>query len=232
MQTIDEIVASLKSMGSEYNRDGMARFGINTELAFGISMAELKPFAKQFKKNHELAVQLWETGIHEARILSILIDDPKKVSSNQMDKMVADFNSWDVCDQAAMKLFCYTTYSWEKVYEWAKSEAEFTRRASFALIAGLCLHHKVKNNEPFQNALNLILEYAIDERNFVKKAVNWALRQIGKRNIILHEEALKCCHIMLEKYPNSKSARWIANDAIRELNDSKIINRIKKSRHN
>jgi len=229
---LDNIISSLKSMGSEYNRNGMARFGINTELALGISMAELKPFAKQIKKNHELALELWETGYHEARILSVLIDDPKKVTSEQMDKMVADFNSWDLCDQAAMKLFCYTPFAWLKVDEWAESELEFTRRASFALIAGLCLHYKPKDNEPFENTLRLIFKYSIDERKKVKKAVNWALRQIGKRNLHLHEQALDCCHNILEQYPNSKSARWIANDAIRELNDEKIIERVRKSRHN
>lgn len=227
-----EIIATLKNMGTDYNRNGMARFGINTDFAFGISMAELKPFSKQFKKNHELALELWNSGFHEARILSILIDDPKKVTPEQMDKMVADFNSWDVCDQAAMKLFCYTPYCWQKVEEWAESDLEFTRRASFALIAGLCLHYKPKDNQPFEYALNIILKYSIDERNFVKKAVNWALRQIGKRNLVLHQKALECCYQILETYPTSKSARWITADAIRELNDEKIISRIRKSRHN
>lgn len=231
MSTI-EIISQLKSMGSEHNRNGMARFGINTECALGISMAELKPFAKQFKKNHDLAIELWDSGFHEARILSILIDDPKKVTPEQMDNMVSDFNSWDVCDQAAMKLFCYTPYCWQKVEEWAECELEFTRRASFALIAGLCLHYKPKENQPFENSLDIILKYSNDERNFVKKAVNWALRQIGKRNLYLHQKALDCCQQILETYPNSKSARWIANDAIRELNDEKIISRIRKSRHN
>lgn len=223
-----EIIELLRSLENPENKAGMARFGINAENAFGISMKSLEPIARKIKKNHELALELWETGFHEARILAILIADPKKITPELMDKWTADFNSWDICDQAAMKLYCKTPFAWQKVYEWAQSEQEFVRRAAFATLAALCLHYKEKNNEPFEKSLGLILQYSRDERNFVKKAVNWALRQIGKRNLELNRKAIETAEAILRDYPDSKSARWIARDALRELQNEKTLERIKK----
>lgn len=230
--TANEIIELLKTMGSERNRSGMARFGINTEKAFGISMAELKPIAKEIKKNHKLALELWDYEYHEARLLAVLIDNPKEVGGEQMDSWASSFNSWDLCDQACMKLFCYTEARWDKVFEWGESEVEYVKRASFALIAGLGLHEKSKDNENFIKSLELIVRKADDERNFVKKAINWALRQIGKRNMQLREAAIDACNKILTQHPNSKSAKWVANDALREFQNDKIINRTMKSRHN
>ncbi len=223
-----EIIELLRSLENPENKAGMARFGINAENAFGISMKTLEPIARKINKNHELALELWETGFHEARILAILIADLKKITPELMDKWTADFNSWDICDQAAMKLYCKTLFAWQKVFEWAQYEQEFVRRAAFATLAALCLHYKEKNNEPFEKSLELIIKYARDERNFVKKAVNWALRQIGKRNLELNRKAIETAEAILRAYPDSKSARWIARDALRELHNEKTLERIKK----
>lgn len=227
-----EIIEILQSMESKHNQAGMARFGINTERAFGISMKDLQPMAKAIRRNHQLALELWETGWHEARILAVLIDNPKETTSEQMDSWVLDFNSWDLCDQACMKLFCKTPYAWQKVDEWLDREEEFVKRASFALMASLAHHEKRKDNTPFLKSLEYITSNPTDERNFVKKAINWALRQIGKRNLLLRDEAIKVCESILETYPTNKAARWIAKDALRELNDEKILFRIEKSKFN
>ncbi|HOK13536.1 MAG TPA: DNA alkylation repair protein [Candidatus Kapabacteria bacterium] len=223
-----EIIELLRSLENPENKAGMARFGINTDRAFGISMKTLEPIARKIKKNYELALELWETGYNEARILAILIADPKKITPEVMDKWTRDFNSWDICDQAALKLYCKTPYAWQKVFEWADYEQEFVRRAAFATIAALCLHYKEKNNEPFEKSLELIVRYSTDERNFVKKAVNWALRQIGKRNLELNSKAQAAAERILLFHPNSPSARWIARDALRELRNEKTLERVRK----
>lgn len=227
-----EIINLLKSMQNEHNRQGMARFGINIENAFGISMKQLYPIARKIKKNQELAEKLWETGFHEARLLAILIADPKKTTPELMDKWVQDFNSWDVCDQAAMKLFSRMPIAWEKVFAWAASESEFVRRAAFALIAALCIHYKERNEQYFEQSLELVVQYATDERNFVKKAVNWALRQIGKRSLSLNRKALAACEEILLVHPQSKAARWVAKNALRELTNEKTLQRVASSKFN
>ncbi len=230
---IIKIITTLQGMGSDYNRLGMSRFGINVKNAFGISMVQLKLLAKTIGKNHQLALELWQTEYHEARILAILIDDPKQLSNSQIGNWAADFNSWDLCDQACMKLFCYNSaLALPKIEEWVVSEQEFIKRASFALMAALSLHYKPKNNEIFTHFLEIILLNANDERNFVKKAVNWALRQIGKRNLFLHEAAIETANTISYNYSGSKAAIWIAKDALRELYNEKIMLKIAKSRHN
>lgn len=221
MQT-SEIIEILKSKRNETNKSGMARFGINTEFAFGISMPELTLIAKKYKKNHNLALELWDTGYHEAKILAAVIDDPKQVTEEQMEKWVLGINSWDVCDQLMMKLFDKTEYATKKIFEWAERKEEFVKRSAFALIASVALHDKKSPNDKFESFLPLIIKAADDERNFVKKAVNWALRQIGKKNKELYFSAFRAAEEILSIYPNSKSARWIANDAIREFNTEKI----------
>jgi len=232
MQTTTEIIEHLKNLENEKNKAGMARFGINTGRAFGISMVEIKAIAKQIKKNHQLALELWKTEYHEARILAVLIADPKELSSETIDDWVKDFNSWDLCDQATMKLFCKNRMAFEKIYEWVVRDEEFVKRAGFALMASVALHNKSKDNELFLKLLKLIEKYPDDERNFVKKSVNWALRQIGKRNMFLNKSAINTCENILTNFQNSKAAKWVANDALRELTNEKILERIAKSRHN
>jgi 3-methyladenine DNA glycosylase AlkD len=221
------ILAELRALGSEENRAGMARFGINTEKAFGVSMAAQRPLQRKYRRNHELAVALWATGYHEARILAALIDDPNKVTRRQMDAWAADFNSWDLCDQACMKLFARSPFVAEKIPKWAKDKREFVRRAAFATIAGYAVHAKA-GDEAFLPFLDLIERYATDSRNFVRKAVNWALRQIGKRSAGLHKPALALAKRLAAS--DDSTARWIGKDAVRELTDPKQIARLKNAR--
>ena len=225
---VDAILADLRSLGSQENRAGMARFGINTEKAFGVSMAASRPLAHKYRRRHDLAERLWATGFHEARILATLIDDPKLVTRRQMDSWGAEFNSWDLCDQACMKLFARTPFVGEKVAKWAKDKREFVRRAAFATIAGYAVHAKQAPDEEFLPFLALVEAHSNDERNFVKKAVSWALRQIGKRNTTLHRPALALAEELAARA--DKTARWIGKDAVKELSDPVQIARLNAKR--
>jgi 3-methyladenine DNA glycosylase AlkD len=220
------VMHALHSEANSANVAGMARYGIRTEHALGIPMPRLRALAQHIGKQHTLALQLWDSGIHEARILAVLIDDPALLTSRQMDTWAADFDSWDVTDQCCNNLFSGSVYATDKVRCWAASKAEFVRRAAFALLASLAVHDTALTDEDFIAFLPLITEAATDERNFVKKSVNWALRQIGKRNLILHGACVETARAMLTM--ESKAARWIARDALRELTRQECIDRIGK----
>jgi len=211
----DQLLARLKAMENRANVEGMARFGINSKNTLGISVVTLRKIGREVGKDHPLALKLWSSGIHEARILACFIADPKKVTPALMDRWVKDFDSWDVCDQCCMNLFDKTPYAYEKVKQWSVRKEEFVRRAAFALMACLAVHDKEASNRDFQRFFPLIKSSATDSRNYVKKAVNWALRQIGKRNAFLHREAVRTATEIAKI--DSASARWIAADAIREL---------------
>lgn len=212
---VESIINQLKSMGSEKNREGMARFGIEASNAFGVSVTEMRKFGRAYSGNHELALALWKTGFHDAQMLAGIIDDPKQVTKEQMNDWVKDLNSWDVCDMACTNLFDKTDLAAEMAIEWSTREPEFEKRAAFSLMAGIAWHRKDESDETFLKFLPIIKRESTDERNFVKKAVNWALREIGKRNSNLHAAALKTAEEI--KALDTKSSRWIANDAIREL---------------
>jgi 3-methyladenine DNA glycosylase AlkD len=211
----DDLIARLKAMENPTNVAGMARFGINSKNTLGISVVTLRKIAREVGKDHVLALKLWPSGIHEARLLACFIADPKKVTPSMMNRWAKDFDSWDVCDQCCMNLFDKTPYAYEKVKEWSQRKEEFVKRAAFALMAGLAVHDKKASNANFQRFFPIIKAAATDSRNYVKKAVNWALRQIGKRNAFLHRQAMRTA-IEIAKM-DSSSARWIAADAIREL---------------
>lgn len=225
---LQEIIDTMQGLANPENVKGMARFGISSANTLGISMPEIRNMAKIIKRDHFLAIQLWDSGIHEAKILAALIADPKVITMEMMDKWVSEFDSWDVCDQVCGNLFEKTPYYDTKIFEWAIDEREYVRRASFALIAYCAVHQKKRNDDEFLQYFEIILQYSTDERNFVKKAVNWAIRQIGKRSFYLNEKALELCTNIQQIHPNSKSAKWITADAIRELNDDKIRARIKR----
>lgn len=225
MSSVDEIIEELESLSRPGQLEGMARFGISTDNRFGVSIPDLRRLAKRTGRDHELALKLWETGIDDARILAGMIGEPEKLTDKQMDDWAAGFNSWDVCDQVCMNLFDKTPLAWEKVREWSTREEEFVKRAAYALIACLAWHDKKAGDEKFTAFLPLIVAGATDERNFVKKAVNWALRHTGKRNITLHKQALRTAYMI--KRIDSKAARWIASDAIRELESGKVVERLK-----
>lgn len=231
---IEEVLKKLKSHGNPKNVEGMARFGINPEKTFGIPIPVLRKmakeigkdssFAKASKDKHDLAQKLWNSGYHEARILAGFIDDPKLVTEKQMDAWIQDFDSWDVCDQVCANLFDKTPFAFDKAKEWAKRSEEFEKRAGFALMAALAWHDKEAKDEKFVHFFPLIKEGSTDGRNFVKKAVNWALRQIGKRSIQLNREARKWAE-EIQKL-DSKSAKWIAADALRELQSDAVQERL------
>lgn len=211
----DELIARLKSLENPANVAGMARFGISSKNTLGISVVALRKIAREVGKDHALAQKLWSSGIHEARLLACFIADPKKVTPALMNRWVKDFDSWDVCDQCCMHLFDKTPYAYEKVKEWSQRKEEFVKRAAFALMACLAFHDKKASNANFQRFFPIIKAAATDSRNYVKKAVNWALRQIGKRNAFLHRQAMRIAAEIAKM--DSSCARWIAADAIREL---------------
>ncbi|HZA40280.1 MAG TPA: DNA alkylation repair protein [Actinomycetota bacterium] len=211
----DEIIAELRSLASEHNREGMARFGINTELALGISVTQLRQIAKRIGKNHELALELWDSGIHEARILASIVDRPEAVTEQQMETWAEGFNSWDIVDQVCGNLFDKTPFAWDKAAEWSERPEEFVKRAGFSMIAYMAVHLKKTDDREFERFFVIIEREASDDRNFVKKAVNWALRQIGKRSDYLRPQAIACAERIAEQ--DSRSARWIARDALKEL---------------
>lgn len=226
MAECDEILDRLRSLGDPRNVEGMARYGIRTKKAFGVSAPQLRQLAKELRKDHDLADLLWRTGVHDARILAALIDDPALVTTKQMDRWAEDFDTWAVCDSACGSLFDKTPYAWDKAVEWIEREEEYVRRAGFVLMAALAVHDKKAPNERFEAFLSLIESHATDERNFVKKAVNWALRQIGKRNLHLNALAIRAGERI--RRIDSKAARWIAADALRELTCDKVRQRLKK----
>src|SRR6266702_7385829 len=213
--TSDEIIAKLKLNANAQAAKGMAKFGIRPAYVLGISIPTLRKMAREIGRNHTLALELWSSGIHEAIILASMIAEPQLVSSQQMEEWVNDFDSWDVCDQVCSNLFDKTPYAYQKASEWCHREQEFVRRAGFAMMAVLAVHDKKAPDEAFVPFFPLIKQYAGDERNFVKKAVNWALRQIGKRNSSLRAVAVEWASAI--KQLDSPAARWIANDALREL---------------
>jgi 3-methyladenine DNA glycosylase AlkD len=224
VNTSEAVIAELSALGSAANRAGMARYGISTEKAFGISMATLKPIARRLRRNHCLARALWASGWHEARLLAALIDDPGQVTPAQMDAWTADFDSWDLCDQACSKLFVRTPFVEAKIAKWAKDKREFVRRAAFALLAAYTVHGNAVPDQSLLAYLPLIERCATDDRNFVRKAVNWALRQIGKHNSTLHRPALALARRLADS--DHKAARWIGKDAVRELTDPVQLARI------
>ena len=213
--TIELVVQELRKRGSSKAREGMSRFGIITSKALGVSIPQIRDLAKTIGTNHELAQQLWITEIHEARILASMVDDPAKVSENQMEKWAGDFDSWDVVDGCCGNLFDKTRFAIRKAHEWSKRREEFVKRAGFVLMAELAVHDKKASNQTFLDFLPATVREASDERNFVKKAVNWALRQIGKRNAILNAAVIRTCKEI--RNSESRSAKWIAANALREL---------------
>jgi len=218
------VLAELKSMGDPEAAAGMARYGINADRALGISIPGLQGLAKSIGKNHKLADELWSCGIHEARILACMIDDPQQVTEAQLERWVKEFDSWDLCDQCCNRLIRKTEFAHQKALAWARRPEEFVKRAGFVLMAVLAVHDKKAANRQFDAFFRLIKKEAVDARNFVKKAVNWALRQIGKRNTVLNQKAIAVAEDI--QRIDSKAARWVAQDALRELTGEKIQKRL------
>ncbi|MGD0477465.1 MAG: DNA alkylation repair protein [Nitrososphaerales archaeon] len=219
-----EIIAELRSMGNPVAREEMSRFGIVTGRALGVSMPVLRNLAKNVGRNHLLAEELWKSGIHEARILAAMVDEPSAVTERQMENWVADFDSWDICDGCCGSLFDKTPFAYAKALEWSERGEEFVKRAGYVLMAELAVHDKWASDADFLGFFPAILKGSSDGRNFVKKAVNWALRQIGKRNRKLNREAVKLAGRIARL--ESSSARWVAADAKRELLSDQVRKRL------
>ena len=220
----EEIITRLKAQANPANVAGMARFGITTDNTLGLSIYDLRKIAKEIKKDHELALKLWDSGIHEARILASFVDEPDKVTEAQLERWVKDFDSWDVVDQVS-DLIWRTPHVVKKIHEWSRRDEEFVKRTAFSLIAELAWHDKKMADGDFEQFFAVIKTAATDERNFVKKAVNWALRNIGKRNKALNQRAIQVAREIQQL--DSKPARWIAADALRELNGEAVQARVR-----
>jgi len=222
----NQIIKKLQSLKNPENVAGMARFGINPNNTYGVSIPTLRKMAKESGKDHSLAQELWASRIHEARILAGFVDDPKLVTAEQMENWVKDFDSWDICDQVCSNLFDRTPFAYQKAVEWSSGKEEFVKRAGFVLMAALSVHDKKAQDDEFLIFLPIIKREAADEKNYVKKAVNWALRQIGKRNSTLNKKAMETAK-EIQKL-GSKSARWIASDAVRELTSKSVQDKLLK----
>jgi 3-methyladenine DNA glycosylase AlkD len=222
---VKEILDRLRASGSEANVQGMARYGIRPASAFGVPAPVIRSLAREIGRNQEIASALWDTGVHEARILACLIADPDAISEQLVERWVREFDSWAVCDSACLAFVWRTPFAWQKVREWSGRQAEYERRAAFALIAALTVHDKAAPERNFLPLLKIIEKAAHDERNLVKKAVNWALRQIGKRSLALHKAALDTAERLATS--DSRSARWIATDALRELRSPAVLERLR-----
>lgn len=214
---VRSILERLEELGSAKNVAGMARFGIVGDRPFGVSVVDLRKLAREFapKKDHKLALALWKTKRHEARILATLVDDPAKVTEGQMERWAKDLRSWDVTDACAMNLFDKSRLAWRKAKEFARRDEEFVKRLGFAMMAALASHDKTASDERFAPFLSLVEREAWDDRKYVKKGVNWALRGIGKRNARLRKAAILTARQVA--FQGTRSAKWIARDAIKEL---------------
>ncbi|HYW67825.1 MAG TPA: DNA alkylation repair protein [Candidatus Dormibacteraeota bacterium] len=225
--TAARAVAELKRLGEKKNVAGMARFGIRAKKVFGVSKPKLDELARKIGKNHELGVELWSTGIHDARLLGVLVSEPEKVDAKQMDRWVRDFDNWDACDGSCCHLFVFAAPAWKKAFEWTRRKKEFEKRAGFALAAFLAVHDKLASETNYKKFLRVIERESWDDRNFVRKAVNWALRNIGKRNLRLNRAAIASAERIRRQ--DTRAARWIAADALRELRSEAVQKRLRRN---
>ena len=226
MAAVEEVLEKLQAQARPDQVAGMARYGMTADRRLGVSVPDMRKLAKEIGKDHQLALGLWKIGIPEARIVAGMIGEPEKLTGQQMEDWVQDLNSWDVCDQVCMNLFDKTPLAWKKVRDWSKREEEFVKRAAFALIACLAWRDKKAKDEEFIKLFPVIRRGATDERNYVKKAVNWALRHIGKRNPNLNRAAIKAAREI--QRIDSRAARWIASNAIRELESEAVQSRLRR----
>lgn len=226
MATVEDVLEQLQAKAKPDQLEGMAKFAITGERRLGVSVPDMRKIAKDIGRDHQLALDLWETGIPDAMIVAGMIAEADKLTEAEMEDWVVDIQSWDVCDQVCMNLFEKSPLAEKKIYDWSTREEEFVKRASYALIACLAWHDKTASDEDFIKYFPIIKFGATDERNFVKKAVNWALRNIGKRNLALNKAAIDLARD-IQKI-DAKSARWIASDAIRELESEKVQARLSK----
>lgn len=223
-----EVLKRLKALGTPKARASIARFGIRAKIAYGLSAPQVHRLAREIGKDHQLAQQLWRTGIHDARHLAAMVDEPARVTELQMERWARDFDSWDIVDGCCRYLFLFARPAWKKALEWTQRDEEYVKRAGFSLMAYLAIHGKQADDAKFARLLAIIQRHAVDDRNFVKKAVNWALRQIGKRNSRLNRLAIRTAKQI--RRMDSRAARWVAADALRELMSPAVQRRLRRKR--
>lgn len=221
----DTVLQRLKDMADPSRLEGMARYGISTDGALGVSLPQIRTLAKLAGRDHQLALSLWDSGVHEAMIMASLVDETDKVTGAQMEKMVQEFSSWDLCDQCCSNLFSYTSMAWTKALDWSERDEEFQKRAGFALMAALAVHDKKAKDQEFLPFLTAVERESADGRNYVRKAVNWALRQVGKRNLHLNRLSVETAERIMAK--GDKTSKWVAADALKELNSEVVQQRLK-----
>jgi 3-methyladenine DNA glycosylase AlkD len=224
--TVARVLAELRKHGEQRNVEGMARFGIRAEKIYGVSKPKMDAIAKAIGKNHDLGLKLWDTGIHDAKLLGMLICDAERVTSGQMERWVRKFDNWDVCDGTCCHLFVDASPAWQKAFAWSSRKKEFEKRAGFAMAAYLAIHDKTAKEDAYRRFLKVIEREAWDERNFVRKAVNWALRNIGKRNRRLNRDAIAAAERIRKE--GTRAGRWIAADALRELKSEAVQTRLRQ----
>jgi len=225
-----EVLARMRALANPRVRESQARFGVDTRRSLGLGAPAIQKLARDIPRDHALARQLWRSGIHEARHLAALVAEPEKMTEAEVERWARDFNSWDVVDGTTRYLILYTPFAWKKAAQWSRRREEFVKRAAFALMAYLAIHDKAAPDAQFEKLLPIIRRESGDDRNFVKKAVNWALRQIGKRNLHLNHAAIRTSEQI--RRMNSAAARWIAADALRELQSTALQRRLRARRHN
>jgi 3-methyladenine DNA glycosylase AlkD len=223
---VKSVLAWLKKHSSKATRDGMARYGVPSDNALGVTMADMKVLAKEVGKNHALAAALWDTGVYEARMLTSFVDDATLVSAAQMNRWARDFDNWGICDTVCFHLFDRTPHAWQKVEQWHDSKEEFIKRAAFALLWGLTVHDKHAADDAFVDGLSYIERAATDERHWVKKAVNMSLRAVGKRNAALNAAAVRTARRLAAS--QEPAPRWVGKDALRELASASVVRRVEK----
>jgi 3-methyladenine DNA glycosylase AlkD len=221
---LSRVLHELGAMADPSRLAGMARYGIATDSALGVTVTELRAFARRLGRDHELAAGLWGSGIHEARMLATMVDEPARVTEAQLEAWILDVRSWDLCDGLCGNLIDRTPFAFDKAVEWSARPEEFVRRAGFALMAWTAVHRKDVGDEPFEAFLPIVRAGATDERNYVKKAVSWALRQIGKRNPALNRQAVAVAASL--RGEDSRVARWVGSDALRELTSDAVRERL------
>jgi 3-methyladenine DNA glycosylase AlkD len=226
MNSVEEVVKEIKKLSSAKAKDAQAYFGIGGVNNYGLTVPQMRAIAKQIGKNHALALQLWKTKIHEARHIAAMIAEPKKVTEKLMEQWLKDFNSWDIVDGTCSSLFDKTPFAYDKAMQWTKKKKEFEKRAGFTMMATLAVHDKKADDKMFEQFFPYILNESGDDRIFVRKAMNWALRQIGKRNERLCRKAIALAKEIRAK--GDTSSKWIAADALRELEKYLKEGKIKK----
>lgn len=226
MASVTDVLDRLRSKARPEQLEGMAKYGMAVERRLGVQVPDMRKLAKEIGKDHRLALELWRTGIAEAGIVAGMVGDPAELTEEQMEDWVKDIDSWDVCDQACMNLFEKSQLAWKKIVDWSERDEEFVKRTAFSLIACLAWHDKKAGDERFTELLPIIVREAADQRNFVKKAVNWALRNIGKRNLNLNRAAIDAARDIQQLHSNA--ARWVASDALRELESHAVQGRLRR----